>query len=290
MGTPHPRLVQQPVSRAQPHPSDPCGFFPGGAIAAKFATVYPPVVERLVLMAPAGLPLPVPILGQLGSLPVIGELLFAKLARPSLHAFVRETTLSKAPKDIQETMYARMTQCLHRDCAEVRCINLLVGVCVRRDKVDAAIDLHPGMLDTLMSTVRHFPMTRMEPVFRALGHPEGTLTRQGNRARRWQYIAILIIIEPLRTCVDCTKMRTRRTRADPDVDRMAREGHYNTVREPRQAARAHPTRQRHHCTQRRTLGHSRRRNLVRNVCQVDGGLHGGISAQLNSQTSSASEH
>ena len=108
----------------------PLRLFPGGAIAAKFATVYPSVVERLVLMAPAGLPLPVPILGQLGSLPVIGELLFAKLARPSLHAFVRETTLSKAPKDIQETMYARMTQCLHRDWAEVRCINLLVGVCV----------------------------------------------------------------------------------------------------------------------------------------------------------------
>jgi pimeloyl-ACP methyl ester carboxylesterase len=77
----------------------------GGAIAAKFTYLYPSLVKRLVLLAPAGLPTPIPLAAQVGSLPLIGELLFARLAPGSLSAFARNTMVTVSEQELQSHMY-----------------------------------------------------------------------------------------------------------------------------------------------------------------------------------------
>jgi pimeloyl-ACP methyl ester carboxylesterase len=51
------------------------GHSMGGAIAAAFAELYPQHIAGLVLVAPAGLPVPMPITAHIAKLPLVGELI-----------------------------------------------------------------------------------------------------------------------------------------------------------------------------------------------------------------------
>ncbi len=51
------------------------GYSLGGAVAACFATEFPDMVSRLVLVAPAGLMPSLPLIANIVTLPVVGELL-----------------------------------------------------------------------------------------------------------------------------------------------------------------------------------------------------------------------
>ena len=46
----------------------------GGGIAVGFTDCYPSKVQKLILIAPTGLPTPMPLLGKLVKVPGIGEI------------------------------------------------------------------------------------------------------------------------------------------------------------------------------------------------------------------------
>eukprot|EP00727_Mastigamoeba_balamuthi_P012630 m51a1_g7990 hypothetical protein (317) ;mRNA; r:97926-99409 len=86
-------------SNNQRHPQDPhitpldlslVGHSMGGAVAGAVAAAFPGRVERVVLMSPAGLPMPVSLGVRATAWPVVGPLLFWMTARKALLSSVAQ--------------------------------------------------------------------------------------------------------------------------------------------------------------------------------------------------------
>src|SRR5262249_49002727 len=100
----------------------------GGALAILAAADMPELVERLVLIAPAGLPLEKPIRRSLCDF--VGQLVRGDYPRPL--AFSALLALARAPRAALELAHQVRALDLRRECARVRaaCIPTMVVGCV----------------------------------------------------------------------------------------------------------------------------------------------------------------
>eukprot|EP00051_Salpingoeca_urceolata_P023221 m.390966 g.390966 ORF g.390966 m.390966 type:complete len:339 (+) comp20079_c0_seq3:125-1141(+) len=130
----------------------------GGAIVAKFAQTYPQLVTGAVLVAPAGLPVPLPVAAQLAKLPVIGELAVA--------SNILERELLK---------HVDRSFANHEDPAAQ------AGMRHARERLQANQANHPGLVPSLLSTMRHFPMSGLTETYDALGR--GAVDPAGHRVK-----------------------------------------------------------------------------------------------------------
>eukprot|EP00040_Diaphanoeca_grandis_P041116 m.262528 g.262528 ORF g.262528 m.262528 type:complete len:311 (-) comp45984_c0_seq1:212-1144(-) len=119
----------------------------GAAIATAFANAYPQVVEKIVLMSPVGLPASQPIVGKLMKMPLIGEGFGAmmrsnpeKMAEIGARAFADPENPATAQL-IRRTAAFIKNQCQHKE----------------------------GYMKGLLSTLRHFPLTKMREDYAELG-------------------------------------------------------------------------------------------------------------------------
>jgi pimeloyl-ACP methyl ester carboxylesterase len=70
-------------------PVDLVGSSMGGAIAVIFAARHPEKVRKLVLIAPAGYPVKVPVAGKIGRLPVVGDYMMYAFGNPILSGLIK---------------------------------------------------------------------------------------------------------------------------------------------------------------------------------------------------------
>jgi pimeloyl-ACP methyl ester carboxylesterase len=117
------------------------GVSQGGAIATAYAARYPDEVDRLALMAPAGLPRPRRLPERLARLPGLGELVM-HLAGPSI-----------------------ILRGLHH--------NVRTEAAVERLRPLIAEQMHfEGFRRSLLDTLRHFPMGGLRDDFEAVGRQD----------------------------------------------------------------------------------------------------------------------
>jgi pimeloyl-ACP methyl ester carboxylesterase len=128
------------------------GLSMGGAISATFTDKFPERVNRLVLIASAGLPLPTmsPILRVLPRLPIFGHLLQTPIiAKHLLKSQVKEEF---AVLDGLQYVESVLTQV-----------------------ADVQIDQNPDYIKSLAETLRSFDLEGFENVFRRLGQHNRTV-------------------------------------------------------------------------------------------------------------------
>lgn len=78
-------------------PVDLVGSSMGGALAVIFAARHPENVRRLVLIAPAGYPVKIPVAGQIGRLPLVGDYMMYAFGNPILSGLIKNN-FSKSDK------------------------------------------------------------------------------------------------------------------------------------------------------------------------------------------------
>ena len=169
----------------------------GGAVAVTYASLFPAQVDRLVLLAPAGLLDEMPVLGRVSSLPLLQELL--------VHTGIASWLMKRASNanfylPVLQDPHERRIYARHE--ARRRLHHAVAGgganggdgddyadgangalaadkdqenalTRVEREVVEALedvrqlvrlnrfqIDHHPGMVRSFFSTTRHFPFTR----------------------------------------------------------------------------------------------------------------------------------
>jgi pimeloyl-ACP methyl ester carboxylesterase len=136
--------------RGVSQPFDLVGFSLGGAVAMAFAHQHPDRVARLVLLAPAGLPITPPVSARFVHLPLLGNLFYLL-----------------APRTLQGGIVAEFA----RYPAAAAAAGPLVQAF--RDSVTR----NPVYLRSLLSTLRHFPLSTLDlGVVRGVGaHPRPVL-------------------------------------------------------------------------------------------------------------------
>jgi len=121
-------------------PIDLLGMSQGGAISLLFTSRFPQKVNRLGLVAAAGLPiLDEPGVAKLVTAPTIGKALF-KLAF--------------------ENAYAKE---FRKSCERAETSQLAI------QEFHDSVREHPGYLRALQSTLKYFPMGKLEPILKELG-------------------------------------------------------------------------------------------------------------------------
>eukprot|EP00056_Hartaetosiga_gracilis_P014525 m.240784 g.240784 ORF g.240784 m.240784 type:complete len:310 (+) comp16030_c0_seq1:57-986(+) len=80
------------------------GYSMGGAIAPGFARLHPSFVERLILLAPAGLPVSVPLTARLVTAPLIGNMLFYMAGKSSLLKHIGGGYVDKEAEGVPEAI------------------------------------------------------------------------------------------------------------------------------------------------------------------------------------------
>jgi len=130
------------------------GLSMGGAIVSHFTQTYPDTVQTLVLMAPAGLGAPIPLITKLVEVPILGDFLMDYIA-PMVYA-------------------SRITSQLGRHTDESWQGNTPLDSFIDLVKRNTAFQFasHPGFAASLLSTLRHFPLNDMQEIFRALPHEQ----------------------------------------------------------------------------------------------------------------------
>ncbi|MFH1079703.1 MAG: alpha/beta hydrolase [Pseudomonadota bacterium] len=99
-------------------PVDLVGSSMGGAIAVIFAARHPENVRKLVLISPAGYPVKIPVAGQIGRLPVVGDYMMYAFGNPIMRGlfknnFSKSDKLSAfSEKFRQQTQYAGFKRAL----------------------------------------------------------------------------------------------------------------------------------------------------------------------------------
>jgi len=100
----------------------------GGAAATGFALEFDSLIKNLILMAPAGVKVPIPVEGELIKIPIIGDLLFQAVA-----PFIIKNQLPRGHikgDDFDETVKAH-----------------------RHSNITARTKHHPGYVRSLLSSV-----------------------------------------------------------------------------------------------------------------------------------------
>ncbi|KAI8619498.1 Alpha/Beta hydrolase protein [Chytriomyces sp. MP71] len=117
------------------------GFSLGGVIALQFADVYPARVDKLVLVAPAGLKKAIPAAGRVFEIPTIGEMLFYTLGKRVLTARSRkhEKGLLVEPFKSQFVAHQQLN-----------------------------INVNPGFLRTYYKVIRYGPIRFMESLYESV--------------------------------------------------------------------------------------------------------------------------
>ncbi|GAB5364663.1 hypothetical protein AAMO2058_000989100 [Amorphochlora amoebiformis] len=121
------------------------GYSMGGALVTGFALQFPHLIRKLILIAPAGTAIPIPLEGKLVKLPIIGDLLFQLLGNLILPM--------QMPKG-------------HYDWDSVDPV-------LKEELKQAILDqikYHPGYIHNFLSSLRHFPLNDMEKDFAQLEH------------------------------------------------------------------------------------------------------------------------
>eukprot|EP00466_Bigelowiella_natans_P010558 jgi/Bigna1/87848/estExt_fgenesh1_pg.C_250018 len=119
------------------------GYSMGGAAATGFALEFDSLIKNLILMAPAGVKVPIPVEGELIKIPIIGDLLFQAMA-----PFIIKNQLPRGHikgDDFDETVKAH-----------------------RHSNITARTKHHPGYVRSLLSSLRHFPLSDFEEGLRQL--------------------------------------------------------------------------------------------------------------------------
>jgi pimeloyl-ACP methyl ester carboxylesterase len=114
-----------------------CGLSMGGAISVRFADRYPDRVSKLVLIDPAGMPMPLPITGWIAKIPGIGDYFGRLFARRAILRGIAQSFASPPPKAL----------------------------------VDNAIlqTEFTGYADAIVSTVRYMDLVGLESIFKSVG-------------------------------------------------------------------------------------------------------------------------
>ncbi|TPX56421.1 hypothetical protein CcCBS67573_g09353 [Chytriomyces confervae] len=123
------------------------GYSLGGGIAASFADVWPERVDKLVLVAPAGLSKDIPLGGRFLLLPIIG---------PLITYTAGSRILSYLSRRNHNALYAKQPHMQHF-------INVQ----------DLNIRIHPGFMRAYIGTVRNGPIRGMGAVYRRVGEKFG---------------------------------------------------------------------------------------------------------------------
>ncbi|KAJ3098839.1 hypothetical protein HDU97_003702 [Phlyctochytrium planicorne] len=119
------------------------GYSLGGAIAVAFAARYPEKVQRLALIAPAGLMKSLPIGGRLFALPVIGKLLIHSVGRQML---VKVSSKNHDPKLINTPEMQQFQGVTHLMALH-----------------------HPGFMRAYLSTIKYGPVRNLDNHYRIVG-------------------------------------------------------------------------------------------------------------------------
>eukprot|EP00043_Microstomoeca_roanoka_P016905 m.175002 g.175002 ORF g.175002 m.175002 type:complete len:307 (+) comp16544_c0_seq6:212-1132(+) len=121
------------------------GYSMGGAIVAEFAQRHTSIVKKLIMLAPAGLPLPVPFTAKLVQSPIVGTALFHMAARKTLARHIDRSYFDPRAPEIREAR-----QLSHR-------------------RMNDLFTHHHGYSRSLLSTLRYFPFGELEETFHVLG-------------------------------------------------------------------------------------------------------------------------
>lgn len=114
-----------------------CGLSMGGAISVAFADKYPDKVSKLVLVDPAGFPMPTPGAATLIKVPLIGDYFGRVFARRAMEKGLPDNFTTAVPPQV-------LAQSL--------------------EQIDYA-----GYADAIVSTVRNMNMTKMEDAYNRVG-------------------------------------------------------------------------------------------------------------------------
>ena len=109
----------------------------GGAICVQFSCSYPEKIRSLTLVSPAGAKLAMPWTSKVLQIKLVGELIPRGLARRTYLSKIRENFF-------YESLTSRFVERLSHQME------------------------HPGFFESLLSTLRHFPLSDMEEAYRAL--------------------------------------------------------------------------------------------------------------------------
>mmetsp|Transcript_13023 Transcript_13023/g.24636 ORF Transcript_13023/g.24636 Transcript_13023/m.24636 type:complete len:343 (-) Transcript_13023:68-1096(-) len=119
------------------------GYSMGGALVTGFATQYPHLIKNLVLMAPAGVGIPIPIEGQIIQIPIIGDLLFQLLGK-----LIMQMQLPKGHFEGED---------MSEDIRQWRI-----------QRLNQRVEHSQGHISGILSSIRHFPLNGFDAGYAAL--------------------------------------------------------------------------------------------------------------------------
>ena len=114
-----------------------CGLSMGGAIAVLFADRYPERVQKLILIDPAGFPMPIPTAASFVKLPLIGDYAGRILARRAMVKGLPTNFTGTVPPAVE------------------------AGALIQTD--------YAGYDDAIVSTLRHMDLTGLKPIYESVG-------------------------------------------------------------------------------------------------------------------------
>lgn len=114
-----------------------CGLSMGGAIAVLFADRYPGRVQKLILVDPAGFPMPIPAAASLVKVPLIGDYVGRIMARSAMAKGLPTNFTGTVPPAVE------------------------AGALIQTD--------YAGYDDAIVSTLRHMDLTGLKPIYESVG-------------------------------------------------------------------------------------------------------------------------
>eukprot|EP00121_Abeoforma_whisleri_P004937 Awhi_evm1s4466 len=141
-----------PSSLTTPFDIDLVGVSLGGVVASKFASTFPKSVHSLVLICPAGLKSKVPFTAHIAKLPLLGEILIPLVGFQSMKGHVKDGYID-----------------LNHSANQVEFIF---------EYLQYQIANHPGFLDSVLSTLRYFPIHDATDTFSRLNEQFSDLDKK----------------------------------------------------------------------------------------------------------------
>eukprot|EP01104_Vermistella_antarctica_P020548 TRINITY_DN8833_c0_g1_i1.p1 TRINITY_DN8833_c0_g1~~TRINITY_DN8833_c0_g1_i1.p1 ORF type:complete len:321 (+),score=50.15 TRINITY_DN8833_c0_g1_i1:59-964(+) len=126
------------------------GLSMGGAVAVMFTERYESVVERVVLIAPAGLPMQMPFMGKVATLPYFGD---------ALMWLIGDKILSRGPHNL-----FRGKEAEHQDTIDIM-------VKTHREQMEYS---NGNFLPAFLSTLRHFPLGGLKDEYISVAEKMGS--------------------------------------------------------------------------------------------------------------------